>query len=230
MHVAASLRGPRVEQRGHEPLREAARVQAGRLAVQLDALDECGRPGRPAETHAAREQLGEGVEAQHAPVAVEREQRGPARRAARRAVLQPVVRVVLEDQQVVRPRDLVHALPPRQTERGARRVAAGGDRVEHARPPPPPVTPLVPTGQDLLEVGGVEAVGVAPHAHELAADRPQVGQRAGVGGRLDEQRVALVEQRVKGLGERVRAPGGNADLTASHSVLGLLQRLQVRPE
>ena len=72
-------------------------MQIGRLRVQFNALDESFGPRRPSEAHARREQFGKRVEAEHAVVPVE----GEKGWYTLPTILQPMVRIVLEDEQII---------------------------------------------------------------------------------------------------------------------------------
>lgn len=104
------------EQLGDEDLAERVRVLRGGVGVGDEVRVEEGRGGDPAEAHARRDDLAEGVDAQHTSVDVEREEgrRQGARRSGRRGcgVLQEIVRVVLDDNEVVPLCERVDTLAP----------------------------------------------------------------------------------------------------------------------
>ena len=104
-------------------------MQHRRLLVQLDALDQLRWAGDEAHAQPGRKQLRERVEAQHATVNVHREERWRALCCK----LHPVVRVVLEDQELKLPGDLIDRFFALERQAGAGRVAADRDCVEHTR-------------------------------------------------------------------------------------------------
>ena len=94
--------------------------------VHVDDVHDRRGPAREADADARGEDLGERVEAEHAAdrgerLALERKVR---RRARRGAEVEEVVRVVLEDEEVVLLREREHLAPPRLGRGHPRRVPA----------------------------------------------------------------------------------------------------------
>ncbi len=102
--------------------------QGGRayLGVETQLIDQGGRARHPAQPQTRRQDLREAVKPQDASVDIKRQQ-------ARQPLgleLQVVVRVVLEDQQVVDLSKPIQALPALHSQAATRRVGSGRDGVD----------------------------------------------------------------------------------------------------
>ena len=117
---------PVPEQGQGSRLAEATCVQGRRLGVQVDAVDKGLGSRDQAKPQPRRQDFTERVEPQDPAVNVHAEQT----RETGGGVLEVVVRVVLKDQQVVLPGNLVHLVPSVHGQGRPRRVAARRDGVQ----------------------------------------------------------------------------------------------------
>lgn len=107
-------------------LGQRAGVEVRTLDMQLDVLDQLLRPRHPTQPQPGTEHLRHGIEPQHSPLRVQRQERG--HRLLRE--IDETVGVVLKDQYVVLAADLVDLPPPVGGYRGPRGVRPSGVDVE----------------------------------------------------------------------------------------------------
>mmetsp|Transcript_11151 Transcript_11151/g.32348 ORF Transcript_11151/g.32348 Transcript_11151/m.32348 type:complete len:264 (+) Transcript_11151:637-1428(+) len=215
------LPSPVVKQCQQQALGEAGCVQRCGLGVQFDALDELPGSGGCAEPQAGTDDFREAVEANHtAVVLVETEEGGQPGRQK----LQIIIGVVLDDKQVELFCDLEELQPPLDIHCGATGVAASRNRVKDFRP-----RRARPSRQDVTQQRRHDAFVVGGHLHQLSTKRLQEGQAAAVCGRLYEDGVTRVQQRLKRLGEGVLAARRHTQVKAARvlPVLTRLKQLQV---
>ena len=195
------------EHLGEEHLAEAVRVHRGGVGVRHERVVEGGAGGDPAEAHAGRHDLGEGVDADDAAVSVEREERaregrlGGGRRVLGRVVLEEVVRVVFDDDEVEALCEGVDRLAAREAERRARRVLPAGDEVDDVRAA---AARGVPGGEDALELRRDHAAVVHLDADPLDALREGHVRHGAERELVREEGVAGFAEQPEALGDPVR--------------------------
>lgn len=220
-----ALLAPVLEQREEHHLAQSADMQRRGLLVELNPLDERSGAGGPPDPETRGDDLGEGVEAHHAPIHVHREERLQRLIVLLLVELEVEVGVVLEDDEVVLLRDAVDLPTPLLGQCGPRRVLSRGDHVQHLG------LGAVdgPRVEERAEVGRREARVVGLHTHQPAPERPQPRQRPTVGGVLDEDVVVGVDEHLEGLGVGVRRPVRHAHVPVLPRSVGwvVLARLVV---
>ena len=173
-----------VHQPPHHRLAEPRRPLARHLRVPLVALHQLRRGSEPPQPGAWDRDLGEGVKAEDAAVGVEGEvrrgergeelgrgfrlRRGRGDTGGRE--LQKVVRLVLDDEQVVALRDGVDGAAALRRLQRARGVLPRGDRVKDVRLAGAAAGRRVPGGEEGVERVGEEALGVGGDAEDVRAE------------------------------------------------------------
>lgn len=198
-----------VEELVKDKLADTARTLGADIGMLSVSADDLLRGCHPTNARAGCENLGEGIHAHHATINVKSEERWDKRLdellvrlgrvglggvgAGVRLHLQEVVRLVLENDEVVLLSDLVDVAPPLFALRGASGVLAGGDGVENKGLLAAPDC-LVPVGQDMVERGGEQTLLV--HGDTNHSDAHGSGGLDGGG-----ESVVLGENKVASLAE-----------------------------
>ncbi len=185
------------EQCRHQVRRELAHAAAAlEHAVGRQPLAEGGRRVDPAQSEPRRQRLGEGAQPDDGRRRVQRAQR--RRRLARVGEL--AVHVVLDEHEVLAPRQLEQAQAARRGQTHAGRVVVGRDGVEQARAPSR--RPDLADGR--VQRVHVETLRVQRHADDVHRVVGDDAQRQVVGRALDEDHVAGVGEQGHDLAEGLR--------------------------
>mmetsp|Transcript_34127 Transcript_34127/g.98261 ORF Transcript_34127/g.98261 Transcript_34127/m.98261 type:complete len:347 (-) Transcript_34127:71-1111(-) len=193
-------RPPGLQGSAEEHDAQAAPVLRARVGQRVVLCHQRPRAADPAEAEARCQDLGEAVEPQHAALRVEREEGGAeleARKlgggrspAVAALVLLVEIRVVLDDEEVEAPREVVDALVPLRRQHTTRRVLPHGDGVERLGAAALSLQLLAGRLQRLRP----HPLGVHRHGHQLGAvapERVEAGHKAVL---LHEQAVSPVQQ------------------------------------
>ena len=188
---------------GHHALVEAGRVQIGRLLGLQQLGIQRGRRDEVAQAQAGRQDFAERAQIHHA--------LGPARQQGRRRrLLEPqlAIGVVLDDGQAELAADGDHLLAARFVHGAAGGVLEVGQQVDEARA----LAFLKRLAQCLRRHAAI----VAGHVLGHRLHGREGLQRAQVGGRLDQQAAALVEQHLGDQVQPLLAAGGDEHLLGRH--------------
>ena len=206
----------RVEQRRHDLRGELADAAAAlEHAVGAQLVAELRRRVDPPQAQPGRQRLGERAEPHHRRLRVE----GAERRRRLAVVHELAVDVVLDDHQVLAPRELEQPLAARGREAHARRVVERRDGVQQARA----VAPRLRLAHGLRQRVDVQALLVDAHADDVHGVVGDDAEREVVGGALDEDHVAGPRE----VGEHL-AEGLGVAAADEHVVGGERQALTLR--
>ena len=208
-------------------LRDAARVLGGDFTAAGEPLDDLLGPDDPTNARTRRDDLGERLEPEDAAVDVDAQERwdegldeflmgsrrrnGSSVRAGVGLHLEEVVRLVLDDVDIVLLRDLVHGFPSLRQLRRASGVLSGGDGVQHERLASAP-RGFVPVAQDLVHVVRQETLLVHLDRHGPETQRLSGLHRAREAVLFHQDVVASLAQHAQGGIPCKRAPSSQTAL------------------